>query len=137
MNYTLLEKKTPEELKKLSSKNLIIHGEVVDLNEFIDDKNIMLCPLFSGSGMRIKLVEALANSKPVIATKLAAEGIDIENENCGWIAENENEFKSKIEFCISNSVEQYANNAYTLAEKNFNQEKITANLVEFYNSILL
>ncbi len=129
-------KNTPEELKKLSTKNLFIHGEVADINQFINDKNIMLCPLFSGSGMRIKLVEALANTKPVIATKLAAEGIDIENENCGWLAENELDYKTKIEFCISNSIEQYANNAYALAEKNYNQQKITANLVQFYNTIL-
>lgn len=129
-------KNTPEELKNLSANNLFIHGEVADINEFINDKNIMLCPLFNGSGMRIKLVEALAHSKPIIATKLAAEGIDLENEKCGWIAENELEFKTKIEFCISKPIEQYVINAYVLAEKNFNQEKITANLVQFYNSIL-
>lgn len=129
-------KNTPDYITKMQNKNIFIHGEIEDVSHFIADKNILVCPLFSGSGMRIKLVEALAYSKPIIATKLAAEGIDLEKENCGWIAENEIEFKNKIESCISNNLKTYADNAFILAENKYNQEKITANLVQFYNSLL-
>src|SRR5205085_6968937 len=53
------------------------HGEVDDANAFIRGMRVMLAPIFSGGGMRIKILAAMAAGKPVVATTIGAEGIDV------------------------------------------------------------
>ena len=54
-------------------------GEVPDAQEFMSSMRVMIAPLFAGGGMRIKVLEAMALGKPVVATPLGAGGIDAEN----------------------------------------------------------
>ena len=70
----------PEGLLAFDGKmNIRVLGEVQDSHEFIRSGDIMICPLFSGGGMRIKIIEALALGKPVFSTPLGAEGIVCKN----------------------------------------------------------
>jgi polysaccharide biosynthesis protein PslH len=50
-------------------------GEIDDATSFISQGGIMVVPLFSGSGMRVKIIEGMAMGKPVITSKIGAEGI--------------------------------------------------------------
>lgn len=52
-------------------------GRVDDADAFVQSKSVFIAPLFAGGGMRIKVLEALALGKPVVATKLGAGGIDV------------------------------------------------------------
>ncbi len=61
--------------RKLSLPNIIYKGEVADAYEFINSKSIMVVPLNSGSGMRIKIIEGMALGKPIITTTIGTEGI--------------------------------------------------------------
>ncbi|MFN8995750.1 MAG: glycosyltransferase family 4 protein, partial [Pseudomonadota bacterium] len=40
--------------------------------------SVIVCPLLSDSGLRIKLLEAMAKGKAIVATQVAAEGLEIE-----------------------------------------------------------
>lgn len=51
-------------------------GEVSDAGSFIADKQILLVPLQSGSGLRVKTLEAMAAGKLVISTTVGIQGID-------------------------------------------------------------
>ncbi len=55
------------------------HGMVPDSNAFLDNVHIFIVPLLSGSGMRLKVVEAMARGKCVVSTLVGAEGIHVEN----------------------------------------------------------
>ncbi len=55
------------------------YGMVPDSNAFMDSVHIFIVPLLSGSGMRLKVVEALARGKCVISTPVGAEGIQVDN----------------------------------------------------------
>lgn len=50
------------------------YGEVDDTRKFISDKSICIVPLFAGSGLKIKIIEALAAGKVVVTTPIGAEG---------------------------------------------------------------
>ena len=52
-------------------------GHVADLDPFLDAAAVVAAPLASGGGMRVKVLEALAAGKAVIATPLALEGLDV------------------------------------------------------------
>lgn len=71
------------------SKGIEIHGFITDLKLFLSDKSVLVSPILSGSGVRIKILEMMAYGFPVVTTKLGAQGID----NCPGvlIAQNEEE----------------------------------------------
>jgi polysaccharide biosynthesis protein PslH len=57
--------------------HITYHGFAEDLTPFLATSTAMIFPLFSGSGIKIKLLEAMAWGLPVVTTPLAAEGITI------------------------------------------------------------
>ena len=52
-------------------------GFVSDLDRLYRMTRVVCCPILSGSGTRIKILEAASYGVPVVATPLAAEGIDL------------------------------------------------------------
>ena len=53
-------------------------GFVQDIDELYNSVNIVCCPILTGGGTRIKIIEAAAHSKAIVSTKVGAEGLDFE-----------------------------------------------------------
>jgi len=70
----------PEFLRLLASRspNVTLHGFVNSLDDFTSDA-AFLCPITDGGGTKLKIVEAMAMSMPILCHPVAAEGIDILN----------------------------------------------------------
>jgi glycosyltransferase involved in cell wall biosynthesis len=68
---------TPEELLKPRTDNVFVHGFVESAPDFMQQYDLMLVPLLSGGGMRIKIIEGMALGKAVLSTTLGAEGIAV------------------------------------------------------------
>lgn len=117
---------------------IFIPGEVDNALEFINSKSIMIVPLLSGGGMRVKIVEGLAMQKCIISTNLGAEGIHFEHGVNMLIANNQEEFYDAIQHCITN--EEYCleigRNARKLVEEQHDTNIVTRRLVEFYETVL-
>lgn len=116
---------------------IFIQGEVDDALEFVNSKSIMIVPLLSGGGMRVKIVEGMAMQKCIISTTLGAEGIGYENGVNILIADNREGFYEAIKICIAD--EEYCKNvglnARKLMEEQHDINKVTKNLVDFYKTI--
>jgi glycosyltransferase involved in cell wall biosynthesis len=116
---------------------IFIQGEVDDPLEFINSKSVMIVPLLSGGGMRVKIIEGMAMQKCIISTTLGAEGINFDNGVNLLIANNQDEFYEAIQICISD--EDYCKhigiNARKLIEEQHDSNKVTENLVDFYTNI--
>jgi glycosyltransferase involved in cell wall biosynthesis len=54
---------------------VVVTGEVPDVRPYLEDATVVIAPLRLGGGMRVKVAEALAAGKAVVATSLAAEGL--------------------------------------------------------------
>jgi glycosyltransferase involved in cell wall biosynthesis len=54
-------------------------GFVDDLDKLYKEVRVVCCPIFSGGGTRIKILEAAAYGKPVVSTTIGAEGIDMQD----------------------------------------------------------
>ena len=52
-------------------------GFVADLDKLYQRSRVVCCPILAGSGTRIKIIEAAAYGKPIIATRLGAEGLEM------------------------------------------------------------
>jgi polysaccharide biosynthesis protein PslH len=101
LKFHIAGRNTPEILKNLKVSNIIVHGEVPDAIEFVDKYSMMIVPLFSGSGMRVKILEGMALGKVVITTVLGKEGIHAENDIHLLEADTPNAFISQIESVLS------------------------------------
>ena len=61
--------------KKLKHPNISYHGEVEDALKFIQTYRLMVAPLLTGSGIRVKILEGMALGRPVVTTSAGIEGI--------------------------------------------------------------
>jgi glycosyltransferase involved in cell wall biosynthesis len=117
---------------------IFIQGEVDDALEFVNSKSVMIVPLLSSGGMRVKIVEGMAMQKCIISTSLGAEGINYENGVNILIANNYNEFYEAIKLSIAD--EDYCKgiglNARKLVEEQHNVNHVTKKLVDFYEGIV-
>jgi glycosyltransferase involved in cell wall biosynthesis len=70
-------KDTPEHIQKLQLPGVTVHGFVESAAQFMQQYELMLVPLLSGGGMRIKIIEGMALGKCILSTGLGAEGIHV------------------------------------------------------------
>ncbi len=127
----------PERFKKLASQNITIIDDVKDSAEFYSDYDIMLVPLWSGSGLRIKLVEGLAYGKAIVTTSIGAEGIPYSAGKDMMIADSDNEFSEAIIVLLQNSgqKQELQRAARLLAEEHFDYKVLANKLIAFYKSL--
>ncbi len=124
----------PDWLLNLNKEGVIVYGEVPDSARFICSKEIMIVPLLSGSGIRIKILEAMSLRKCVIATSQAAEGILYENNVNIVIADTPEEFANSIYKCITDKEfsKNIACNAEKLIGEKYNINAIAKELTNHY-----
>jgi glycosyltransferase involved in cell wall biosynthesis len=101
LRFYIAGKNMQKQFFDYDSDNLIVEGEVFDAVEFMNSKAIMIVPLLSGSGMRVKIIEGMAMQKCIIATTMAAEGIKCEHGKDILIADTPDEFYRSILQCIT------------------------------------
>lgn len=68
---------TPDELLRPRTDGVVVHGFVDSATAFMQQYELMLVPLLSGGGMRIKIIEGMALGKAILSTTLGAEGIAV------------------------------------------------------------
>lgn len=127
----------PSYISDMQGGNLHVHGEVDSAVDFMNSHDVMVVPLLSGSGMRIKIIEAMALGKPVLTTSVGAEGIDCKHEENILIVDSQEEFISQLNDLSKNpqKVESLGTNARELVETKYTNSKIIDNLIEFYKSL--
>lgn len=100
--FYLAGRNFPDEIRNLKVKGLIVLGEVEDAKEFVSSKSISIVPLFAGSGMRVKIIEAMALGRAIISTSVGAESIAYTHGKDILIADNEDGFaEAVIKFCAT------------------------------------
>ncbi|RYU80531.1 glycosyltransferase family 4 protein [Hymenobacter persicinus] len=89
-------KNTPPRLLNLARQNVIVHGFVDSAAEFMQQYDVMIVPLLSGGGMRIKIIEGMALGKCIISTGLGSEGIFVRNGHDIILCDEPSEWVSRI-----------------------------------------
>lgn len=75
---TIVGAQAPPELERAalaSAENVCFRGSVPDIREPLSEYAVFVCPILSGAGVRVKLLEAFAAGIPVVSTSFGAEGI--------------------------------------------------------------
>jgi glycosyltransferase involved in cell wall biosynthesis len=135
--FYIAGKSMPDELKKLEERNIINVGEVDDAKKFMEKFPVMVAPIFSGGGLKIKIVESMAMGKIVVCNTEASTGIPITDKKNVLLANSSAAFIEVINSCFENLKEQnqIGKNARILIEEHFSSKKKGKELELFLKSI--
>ncbi|HSV77066.1 MAG TPA: glycosyltransferase [Bacteroidales bacterium] len=140
MTFFIAGKNMPQRFLKYSGRNNVtVVGEVASASSFMADKHIMVVPLFSGSGMRVKIIEGLAAGKTIISTGLGAEGTGCRHNENILIADNPDEMANLIVACYRKPewAKAIAANGTTFVKNHFGPDRIHNDLMAFYKELYL
>ncbi len=117
-------------------QNIHILGEIKEVNELMNAHQIMIVPLLTGSGMRIKIIEAMFYGKCIVSTSIGAEGID--DENCIFRCDNESIFANEIIQLLNNSnlQMQQGEKAKNIAHNKYSALHVSSQLLNYFQKII-
>lgn len=130
-------KKMPPQVYAYAADKLIIHGEVPSSADFINQHKVLLSPLLSGSGVRIKLIEAMTMGKVVLSTSVSAEGSGAEDGIHLLLADDKEAFLKQIRRLMKETglQEQLSENARAFAIEKFQNKNVIAALLSHYEEL--
>ena len=117
-------------LKDKKYNNLILLGEFDTARDIYSNSKIVIAPLVVGSGVKVKVVEALMNSKVVITNNLGIEGINVRKQRDYIHCEESEEWITNIENIIADNklLKRIGYNAWAWASKNATAESVYGEL---------
>lgn len=120
----------PSEFLVYNDKGLHCAGEVPDADAFIAGKKILIVPLRSGGGIRVKILEAMAAGKLVISTSVGMQGIEANPDEHYLLADDANSFALQIQWVMQHqdAATVIATNAKTLITSKYNADEIATTL---------
>ena len=115
---------------KLKSSKIAITGWVENISESYLQSKIFIAPMFLGTGLQNKLLEAMALGIPCITTTMANTALGAKPEEAILIADNEYEFKTQIERLLNDDFlyKKISENALLFVKTNFSWEKLNEQL---------
>ena len=112
------------EIPELENRNVILHGFVDDIEPYYRGSNIFVCPLLFGSGIKIKVLDAMYRGIPLVTTSVGAENLSlISGEHC-FIDDNPKKMAEDILSLYKNRelALQFANKSRELAKQKYTWE---------------
>jgi len=130
--------KMPKDLVALEQEGVSVKGRVKSALAYMKNRHVMVVPLFSAGGMRVKIIEGMAMRKAIISTPIGAEGIEHTDGKNILLARNITEFVERIialhdDPALANEL---GNNARKLVRSSYSDGPIVQELVAFYKRLL-
>ncbi len=119
-------------------KNVVVAGEVPDASAFERDKSILLVPLLSGGGVRIKIFRSMAMGKTIVTTPVGIEGIEAQNGREVFIADSPEAFAEQIIRLVHQPwlIQETGKAARALMEQQYDRRKLIEQLLDRYRELL-
>ncbi|PTB95597.1 glycosyltransferase, partial [Marinobacter sp. Z-F4-2] len=126
----------PEHLKQFSRDYSDIHvpGFVDEVRDYLERATVYVCPIMDGGGTKLKILDALAMEKPIIAHKIASEGINVTDGLDILFADKADEFAELIVRLIESPDERFrlGKAARKLALEQYEYTAIGESLSNYY-----
>ena len=114
------------------------HGEIQNAKDYLNSFSILVVPLLSGSGIRVRIIEGMMLQKAIITTSIGIEGIDAKGGEEAIIVDTPKDFaEATIELINNQSLRaRIAEKARNFAMSNYDNTVLTEKLIEFYKQIV-
>lgn len=127
-----------EHLSDLAEPGVVeVTGRVVELAPYYQRSRVVIAPLRSGGGTRLKILEAMAYGRPVVSTSLGAEGLQVEDGSEILIADRPDRFAECVLSLVNDDGRHrsQADAARRAAESRYDWSRIAERLLELYQRI--
>jgi polysaccharide biosynthesis protein PslH len=94
---------------------VVKHGYISELDTVWSTCHLMICPVFAGGGVSIKLVEAVCRGVPVIATRYAMRGLPIDSDPAIILRDTPAEWIEFLNSCDALKVRQLSPSSRAIA----------------------
>jgi glycosyltransferase involved in cell wall biosynthesis len=120
------------------AEHLEMLGYVEDVREPLGRYSVFVCPILSGSGVRVKLLEAFAAGIPVVSTRVGAEGLASGDGEFCALADDPAMFAERVLELLEEpeAAAEMATRARAEVEAHWDMAAITAKLVESYRRLV-
>lgn len=117
--------------------NTTIHGLVSDVGDFMRAHGILIVPLISGSGIRIKILESMSLGIPVISSSIGFEGIPVQHNVHAFIADTDEAFIEIAQKLMETPelAHQIGQAGKNLVEQTYNSTVISKQILGFIEHI--
>jgi glycosyltransferase involved in cell wall biosynthesis len=118
--------------------NVYPEGEVEDAIRFYREHSVMIVPLLSGSGIRIKILEAMAMSRVVISSSTGAAGLGVRDGEHLFIANQPEDYLRILGMLHKqpNLMQEIGHKARQFVMEKFDNLVLSGNLISFYKAQL-
>lgn len=138
MVFHVAGKNLPQWFDQSQWPQVVVDGEVPDAATYAQDKGIMVVPLLSGSGLRVKIIEGLAWGKTIITTSVGAEGTGCIHNQHLLIADSPENMAALIVECYRNprNATSLAAQGNAFVQLYYNPQAIAKNLESFCKMLI-
>jgi glycosyltransferase involved in cell wall biosynthesis len=136
VEFHIAGRNAPESFReRLNHPAIRYHGEVEDAKIFMSAYRVMVAPLLTGSGIRIKILEGMALGRPVVTTSIGMEGIMAENDKELLIGDEPEIFKDQILrfLTVESEARRISEAARQLIKEKFDTFGLSSQLSKFFN----
>jgi polysaccharide biosynthesis protein PslH len=136
--FYLAGRNIPDSFHQMKIQNFIIDGEVENARQYLASKSVVIVPLLSGSGIRVKIIENMAWGKCIVSTTIGAEGIGATHNENILLADTPDDFADAVCKALSSAELQrkIGGNAFNFARQQFDNNILTRQLTGFYEKIM-
>ena len=134
----LLGKHLPDLFQKFKAEGVIPIGYVESIREYYNRCEIFISPLFVGSGIRIKILEAMSHGLPVVSTVVGAEGIEAKERNGLFVTDNAEEQAEQLVNLLSDKKLTYnlGREAYSHVRFTYSSETLMRRVISIYEELI-
>jgi len=136
IKFQIIGANPPEKIKSFAEKydDIEVLGFVDEVRDYIEKACVYVCPITDGGGTKLKILDALAMEKAIVAHEIASEGIDVSDGVNILLADQADQFAAQIIRLIENPDERarLGKAARRLAIERYDYESIGKSLSEYY-----
>ncbi len=139
VSFDIVGARPPQELLDLNNNGsgVNVTGYVEDPASYLQRAGVFIVPLRAGGGMRVKILNALAQGLPIVSTSLGCEGIDVTSGENIIIADTPEDFAQAVLRVLSDSqlAAHLGQNGRQLAEQKYDYRQVCRPLETVYRAI--
>ncbi len=125
--------------EQIAAPGVTFAGAVPDAHAFVSRHRALVVPLLSGSGIRVKILQALAAARPVVTTSRGLAGIEATAGEELLVADSPGPFAREVATVLQDDAlaARLGERARALAERSYDAARIGRDLAAFYERTFL
>lgn len=127
-----------QEIKDYATKDILITENIPDIREAYLNSSVLVAPIEGPGGTRLKIIEAMASSLPVVTTSVGAEGLEVVSGKHALVADDWSELAKLSVKVIKNKefAAKLGKEAYNFVERGYSWKKSASYLDEIYREVV-